>query len=76
MKREDIFVTTKVWCHNFEPEDVEWSINDSLKKFGLDYVDCLLLHWPFIAERTEDHQIKKDTDGKVCISTSIPHSIA
>jgi len=45
IKREDIFVTTKVWPHLMEPADVEWSLNHSLTELGLDYIDCFLLHW-------------------------------
>ncbi|PVH18571.1 uncharacterized protein CXQ87_001502 [Candidozyma duobushaemuli] len=44
VKREEIFVTTKVWpsfWHN--PEK---SLNTSLETLGLDYVDLLLQHWP------------------------------
>ncbi|KAG9246081.1 putative alcohol dehydrogenase [Calycina marina] len=71
VKREDIFVTTKVWVHLFEPEDVEWSLNASLKDLGLDYVDCLLLHWPFAAERTEDYEVKRNSEGKYIIKQSL-----
>ena len=44
VKREDIFVTTKVFTtyHN----RVEESINESLQNLVLDYVDLLLIHWP------------------------------
>jgi diketogulonate reductase-like aldo/keto reductase len=65
VKREDIFVTTKVWQHLHEPEDVEWSMNDSLKKLGLEYIDLYLIHWPFAAERNDDRTVKLGADGKV-----------
>ncbi|KAI5309955.1 hypothetical protein KEM55_002057 [Ascosphaera atra] len=44
IKREDVFVTTKLWgtYHN----RVEEGINQSLKNLGLDYVDLYLIHWP------------------------------
>ncbi|RFU32113.1 hypothetical protein B7463_g4228, partial [Scytalidium lignicola] len=32
VQRSDIFITTKVWQHLHEPEDVEWSLNDSLRQ--------------------------------------------
>lgn len=69
VKRSDIFITTKVWVHLYEPEDVEWCLNDSLKKLGEEYVDLLLLHWPFAAERTEDYQVKLTPDNKVLACT-------
>jgi len=46
-KREDLFITTKVWFSNFETEDCRRSLEASFKKLGLDYIDLVLLHWPF-----------------------------
>ena len=74
VKRADIFITTKVWPQNMEPEDVEWSLNDSLRNLGVDYVDAFLIHWPFAVERTEDHRVKLSSDGKVQgLSTPVDH---
>lgn len=47
VKREDIFVTTKVWFTDYEPGDCQASIYGSLKKLGTDYIDMVLLHWPY-----------------------------
>lgn len=58
VKREDIFICTKVWPHLFEPADVEWSIKNSLEKLQTPYIDAFLLHWPFAVEKTE-----KNADG-------------
>jgi len=69
--RDDIFITTKVWVHLYEPEDLEWSLNDSLRNLGLEYVDCFLVHWPFAAERTEDRRVKLNSDGKVYTSPGL-----
>ncbi|ODV85572.1 hypothetical protein CANARDRAFT_23100 [[Candida] arabinofermentans NRRL YB-2248] len=44
LKREDLFITTKVWPTSWD--DVEGSLNGSLKDLGVDYVDLLLQHWP------------------------------
>ena len=71
VKREDIFITTKVWNHLHEPEDVEWSIRDSLEKLQTPYVDAFLVHWPIAAEKNEDRTVKIGEDGKVCL----PHSL-
>ena len=43
-KREDIFVTTKLWQTDFD--NVEGAIRESLGKLKLDYVDAYLVHWP------------------------------
>lgn len=66
MKREDIFVCTKVWNHLHKPDEVRWSLADSLKRLRLGYVDAFLVHWPIAAERTDDYQPKIGPDGKVC----------
>jgi 2,5-diketo-D-gluconate reductase B len=44
--REQIFVTTKVWWDKFAPGDLENSVEESLMKLDLSFVDLLLLHWP------------------------------
>src|SRR3954467_13512618 len=46
VKRNDIFVTTKVWTTHFAPNDLERSTKESLAKLRLSEVDLLLLHWP------------------------------
>jgi 2,5-diketo-D-gluconate reductase B len=45
--RSDIFLTTKVWRDNFSEKRVIESVEESLKKLQTDYVDLLLVHWPF-----------------------------
>lgn len=67
IQREEIFITTKVWPHLVEPEDVEWSLDESLRSLGLDYVDCFLVHWPFACEKTEGNQVKLNAEGKVIL---------
>ena len=46
IRREDVFVTTKVWTTHFAPNDLERSTKESLTKLRLSEVDLLLLHWP------------------------------
>ncbi|XP_071498611.1 aldo-keto reductase family 1 member B7-like [Diadema antillarum] len=46
IKREDLFVTTKLWLTNFHPDHVEENVRESLTSLGLDYVDLYLMHWP------------------------------
>jgi 2,5-diketo-D-gluconate reductase B len=46
VKRDDVFVTTKVWTNHFAPHDLERSTKESLTKLRLSEVDLLLLHWP------------------------------
>ena len=44
--RDDVFLTTKVWRTNLEPEDVHTSVRQSLFKLDVEAVDLLLIHWP------------------------------
>lgn len=46
VRRDDIFLTTKVWTNHFAPHDLERSVKESLVKLRLSSVDLLLLHWP------------------------------
>lgn len=46
VRRDEVFVTTKVWTTHFAPHDLERSTKDSLSKLRLAEVDLLLLHWP------------------------------
>src|SRR5580698_8166736 len=46
IRRDDVFVTTKVWTNHFAPHDLERSTKESLTKLRLTEVDLLLLHWP------------------------------
>jgi diketogulonate reductase-like aldo/keto reductase len=46
VRRDEVFVTTKVWTTHFAPNDLERSTKDSLAKLRLSEIDLLLLHWP------------------------------
>ena len=46
IRREDIFLTTKVWYTNIAPGDLERSVEASLQRLDVDYVDLVLIHWP------------------------------
>ncbi|ORX78128.1 aldo/keto reductase [Anaeromyces robustus] len=43
VKREEIFVSTKLWPCDFENEN---AVEESLQRLGLDYIDLLFLHQP------------------------------
>jgi len=45
-KREDVFVTTKLWNAGQGYDSALTEFETSLKKLGLDYVDLYLIHWP------------------------------
>ncbi|ODV93487.1 hypothetical protein PACTADRAFT_46841 [Pachysolen tannophilus NRRL Y-2460] len=52
VKREDLFITTKVWPSMHDK--VEKSLDRSLEQLGVDYVDLFLQHWPLCFESGPD----------------------
>jgi diketogulonate reductase-like aldo/keto reductase len=45
-RRDDLFLTTKVWVDKYRPDNFAASVDESLDKLKVDRVDMLLLHWP------------------------------
>jgi len=45
-KREDVWITSKLWNDSHAPEHVRPALETSLKKLQLDYLDLYLIHWP------------------------------
>ena len=45
--RSELFITTKAWFRSFETEDCRKSLDESMKKLGVKYIDMVLLHWAF-----------------------------
>ncbi|MBP2300543.1 aldo/keto reductase [Azospirillum picis] len=56
-RRDELFLTTKVWVDNYSPDRFTASVAESLDRLKVDHVDLLLLHWPgdtvAIAEQIE-----------------------
>ena len=46
VRRDEVFITTKVWTSHFAPHDLERSAKESLNKLRISEVDLLLLHCP------------------------------
>jgi diketogulonate reductase-like aldo/keto reductase len=46
VKRDEVFVTTKIWPSHFAPRELERAARDCLLRLRLSEVDLLLLHWP------------------------------
>lgn len=51
LKRDTLFITTKVAPDNLGPGQVRPHVLASLEKLGLQQVDLLLIHWPSIDDR-------------------------
>jgi len=64
VRREDVFIVTKLWNTNHRPERVKPAFEASLKKLQLEFVDLYLIHTPF-AFQPGDEQDPRDVNGAV-----------
>ncbi|AIN18883.1 aldo/keto reductase family protein [Yersinia rochesterensis] len=46
VKRDELFITTKIWVANLAQGKLIPSLQESLQKLKTDYVDLTLIHWP------------------------------
>ncbi len=64
VRREELFVTTKLWNTNHRPERVRPAFDASRRRLQLDDIDCYLIHTPF-AFQPGDEQDPRDERGQV-----------
>ena len=64
VRREDLFIATKLWNTNHRPERVKPAFEASLGRLQLGYVDLYLIHTPF-AFKPGDNQDPRDERGNV-----------
>nr|CAH7752799.1 unnamed protein product [Callosobruchus chinensis] len=67
VKREDLWVTSKLWNAFHRPDLVEKALKESLKNLQLDYLDLYLIHWP-VAYKEEGELFPRDANGKIIFS--------
>jgi alcohol dehydrogenase (NADP+) len=63
VKREELFVATKLWNNNHRPERVRPALEASLGRLQLDYVECYLIHTPFAFQPGDDMN-PRDENGQ------------
>src|SRR5690348_15700249 len=70
VRREDMFVTTKLWNNNHRPDRVKPALRASLNRLGLEAVDLYLVHTPF-AFQPGDDQDPRDIHGAVVYDDAV-----
>lgn len=53
VKREDVFITSKLWVTNFHPKDVRAGLEQTLKDLQLTYLDLYITHIPVPCEKKD-----------------------
>jgi len=67
VKREELFITSKLWNTYHKRERVGLCLDITLKALGLQYLDLYLIHWPLGYEEG-DEKFPKNEKGEVLVS--------
>ncbi|XP_045483061.1 aldo-keto reductase family 1 member A1-like [Harmonia axyridis] len=73
VKREDIFLVTKLPPGGVHPEGVSKYLNRSLENLQMDYVDLYLIHAPFAFKDVDGQPVPIKPDGTIDLDTSTDH---
>ena len=65
VKREDVFITSKLWNSKHAPADVRPALEQTLRDLKLDYLDLYLIHWPVAL--TDDHSFPAKLDDLISL---------
>jgi len=65
LKREDLWVTSKIWLTHYTKERVPICAKKILADLKLDKIDLLLLHWPFSFVQQDKDVFPTDANGKI-----------
>lgn len=72
VKREELWITSKLWCNSHGTDYVEPALQKTLKDLQLDYLDLYLIHWPIIFKNNV--MFPEKGDDFICL-TEVPISL-
>lgn len=64
--RQELFITTKVWSNHHTEQSALESVQASLNRLKLDYLDLVLIHWPQTF-KTGSERVPKDASGSIIL---------
>lgn len=75
-RREEVFVTSKLWPTDQHPDHVESACRATLAELKLDYLDLFLIHWPVCWRHsknfsTDEDKYPKDANGFAAVDDSV-----
>lgn len=76
VRREDLFVTSKLWPTDQHPDHVEAACRETMAELRLSYLDLYLVHWPVCWRHstsfaTDEDKYPKDVDGGPAVDRSV-----
>ncbi len=61
IRRNDVWVTSKLWCNRHRPDLVRGALEKTLADLQIDYLDLFMIHWPIVF-RSDVHRPESGTD--------------
>ena len=72
IKREEVFITTKLWNDDHGYESALKAFDKSLRTLNVDYIDCYLIHWPVKEKRKDSWKaLEKIYESGYCKSIGV-----
>merc|ERR1711877_4986 len=71
LKREDIFITSKLWNIDHRPQDVGPALDECLQELQLDYLDLYLIHWPVAFKHNGRELFPKKNENEIDLDMNV-----